>query len=55
MNKRPFVSTANEALLETLMTIGDVRENRAMRSFVNTDFNWPTRNWVYTDPCEAAF
>ena len=56
MNKTPFVSTANEALLGTLMTsIGDVRENRAMRSFVNTDFKWPTRNWVYTDAFEAVF
>ena len=25
-NKRPFVSTANEALVGTLMTIGDVKD-----------------------------
>ena len=26
INKRPFVSTANEALVGTLMTIGDVND-----------------------------
>ena len=32
-NKRPFVSTANEALVSTLMTIGDVNDVFAFGGF----------------------
>ena len=52
-NKRPIISTANEALVAALMTMGDVRENRTTRRFVNTDFKWPTRNWVYIGACDV--
>ena len=34
-NKRPFVSTANEALVGTLMTIGDVNDIFAITKFSN--------------------
>ena len=32
-NKRPFVSTANEALVGTLMTIGDANDIFAIKNF----------------------